>query len=209
MYTVKFLEYNQLLKRILSEEDTLENICDLVVEKKPNKEEKEALKSTEDWAKYAFEKNKEYHLVFYNGEKSIAHITNSFFDITVDFLDYIEGELKIYLSMTYFKFNMDIVFKQNRNEKFPNDELFLGQINNYFEDSDKEIQNELAFKLNGNTNIFITTLDKESNKSNTEVKKTKVNISHNFIRSPETYKDYEYLLDYKSILKPEYLDIVQ
>lgn len=207
MYNYKFLEYNNLTKKIMSEKDTLANIYDLIVEKKTNKEEEEALKSTENWAKYAFKNNKEYHIVIYKNEKPIAYINNSFYDITVNFIDYQVGELIIYLSMIYYKYNMDIVFKENRNEKFPNKQLFLGQINSYIKEVSKEINTELVFKLNGNTNIFITEYDKHTNKSITDAKKTKVKISNNFVKQPENYKDYEYLLDYKNILKPEYLDL--
>ena len=32
-------------------------------------------------------------------------------------------------------------------------------------------------------------------------------ISHNFVRSPQHYLDYDYLLDYENILKPEYFDV--
>jgi hypothetical protein len=207
MNTIKFLEYNNLMKQVMSEQDTLENIFDLVVEKKPSKEEKEALKSTESWAKYAYDNNKEYHITFFKNEKIIAYINNSFFDITIDLFDFNQGVIFKYLSMTYYKYNMDIVFKENRNEKFPNDELFLGQINNYLENENTKTETKLVFRLNGNANIFINTFDKKISKINTEAKKTKVNITNNFIRCPKEYKDYEYLLDYKNILKPEYLNL--
>ncbi|AZB11538.1 hypothetical protein EG344_23265 [Chryseobacterium sp. G0162] len=191
----------------MSEQDTLDNINDLIIEKKSSKEEKEAAKNVENWAKYAFENNKEYHIMIFNDEKPLAYINNNYNDITVEFLTYNGGNLFIYLSLVYDKFNMEISFKEDRDEPFPNNDLFLSQVNSIYEDDLVNIQNELVFKLSGNTNIFETTFDKKNNKSKTEAKKTKVNVSHNFIRRPQNYKDYEYLLDYKNILKPEFLDL--
>ena len=40
------------------------------------------------------------------------------------------------------------------------------------------------------------------------VKETKVNFSHNFVKAPEHYLDYDRFLDYQNILKPEYLDLI-
>ncbi|WP_250254727.1 hypothetical protein [Chryseobacterium sp. Marseille-Q3244] len=207
MITYKFLQYNNLSNEIMSEQDTLDNINDLIIEKKSSKEEKEAAKNVENWAKYAFENNKEYHIMIFNDEKPLAYINNNYNDITVEFLTYNGGNLFIYLSLVYDKFNMEISFKEDRDEPFPNNDLFLSQVNSIYEDDLVNIQNELVFKLSGNTNIFETTFDKKNNKSKTEAKKTKVNVSHNFIRRPQNYKDYEYLLDYKNILKPEFLDL--
>lgn len=207
MITYKFLQYNNLLNEIMSEQDTLGNINDLIIEKKSSKEEKEAAKNVESWAKYAFENNKEYHIMIFNDEKPLAYINNNYNDITVELLTYNGGNLFNYLSLVYDKFNMEISFKEDRDEPFPNNDLFLSQVNSVYEDDLVNVQNELVFKLNGNTNIFETTFDKKNNKSKTEAKKTKVNVSHNFIRRPQNYKDYEYLLDYKNILMPEFLDL--
>lgn len=206
MYKIFFLQYNELTNEVLSEEDTLKNIYDLVLEQKPTREENEALKSTKDWAKFAYEKEKEYHIIVFQNDKLFAYINNSFMDISVNFLTFNRGEIFKHLTMIYDKYDMDIAFNEDRNEKFPNEKLFLSQINNYYEDDEKKIQRKLIFKLNSDCNIFANTFDKRNNNLNTEAKKTKVNISHNFIRNLQHYKDYEYLLDYKNILKPEYLD---
>jgi len=208
MHTIKFLEYNDLQKKIMSEEETLENIFDLVVEGKPSEIERQALLSAETWAEYAFENNKEYHLVIYSNDKPLVHITNSTIDIAVNFLTYHEGKLFKHLTMVYDKYNTDILFDEGINQSFENNNIFLSKIEQYTLEEEKEAQNEMVFQLNGEVNVFTTVLDKKNNKTSTEAKKTKVNISHNFIRSPQNYTDYEYLLDYKSILKPEYLDIV-
>lgn len=55
MYTLKFLEYNDLMKEVMSEEGTLDNILTLSLENKPTAEDKKHLNNAEDWAKYAFD----------------------------------------------------------------------------------------------------------------------------------------------------------
>lgn len=207
MYLYKFLEYSDLEKNLLSEDETLENIFHTVLEGKPNKEEKKALTTTEDWSKYAYKNKKEYHLTVYLNDKLYAYIDNSNMDINVDFLTNNQGEIFKHLTLVYDKYNMDIAFEEDRNEKFPNNALFLSQINNYYEDDEKKVTNKLIFKLDGSTNILSTTFDKKNKKTFTEAKKTKVNVSHNFVSPPQNYIDYEKLIDYKNILKPEYLNL--
>ena len=56
MYTIKFLEYNDLMKEVMSEEDTLDNAITNL--DKATKEDKLHLNNVENWAKYAFENNK-------------------------------------------------------------------------------------------------------------------------------------------------------
>ncbi|THV62257.1 hypothetical protein [Chryseobacterium candidae] len=52
--------------------DEENNINDLIIEKKSSKKEKEAAKDVESWAKYAFEHNKEYHIMIFNDEKPFS-----------------------------------------------------------------------------------------------------------------------------------------
>ncbi|MBD8082519.1 hypothetical protein [Chryseobacterium caseinilyticum] len=207
MYLYKFLQYNDLEKSVLSEDETLENIMDLVLDGTPNKEEKKALITSEDWSKYAYQNEKEYHLTVYLNDKLYCYIDNSTMDINIDFLTYNQGEIFKHLTLVYDKYNMDIAFEEDRYEKFQDDALFLSQINNYYEDDEKKVTNKLIFKLDGSANILSTTFDKKNKKTSTEAKKTKANVSHNFISPPKNYIDYEKLIDYKNILKPEYLDL--
>ena len=101
MYTIKFLEYNDLMKQVMNEEDTLDNA--LTNLDKVTKDDRLHLKNIETWAKYAFENNKEYFATIYQNDKPIASINNYFLGISIDFLTYNQGKLFIYLSMFYDK----------------------------------------------------------------------------------------------------------
>ena len=84
----------------------------------------------------------------------------------------------------------------------------MRQINLYQEDDNQKITNEMLFKDDGILNVETITETKQPEfNMNYEEKETKVNLSHNWIRTPKTHDDYEYLLDYKNILKPEYLEL--
>ncbi|WP_180295691.1 hypothetical protein [Snodgrassella communis] len=51
------------MKEVMSEEGTLENIVDLSLDRKPTAEDKKHLKNAEDWAKYAFDNDKNLKVV--------------------------------------------------------------------------------------------------------------------------------------------------
>ena len=203
MYTIKFLEYNDLMREVMSEEDSLDNA--LTNLDNVTKDDKLHLKNIETWAKYAFENEKEYFATIYQNDKPIACIDNYFKSINIQFLTYNQGKLFIYLSMIYNK------VKRNGEEeyvKYPENKMFLRQINLYQEDDNQKITNEMLFKDDGILNVETITETKQPEfNMNYEEKETKVNLSHNWIRTPKTHDDYEYLLDYKNILKPEYLEL--
>lgn len=203
MYTIKFLEYNDLMKQVMNEEDTLDNA--LTNLDKVTKDDKLHLKNIETWAKYAFENNKEYFATIYQNDKPIASINNYFLGISIDFLTYNQGKLFIYLSMFYDKVKE---IGEEEYVKYPDNNMFLRQINLYQDDDNQKITNEMLFKDEGILNVeTITETKLPEFQMNYEEKETKVNISHNWIRRPNSFDDYEYLLDYKNILKPEYLDL--
>ena len=203
MYTIKFLEYNDLMREVMSEEDTLDNAITNL--DKATKEDKLHLNNVENWAKYAFENNKEYFATIYQNDKPIACINNYFLGITIDFLTYNQGELFKYLSIDYDKVEE---IGEDEYIKYPDNKMFLRQVTLFQEDDNQKITNEMLFKDDGILNVETITETKlpEFN-MNYEEKETKVNLSHNWIRTPITHDDYEYLLDYKNILKPEYLDL--
>jgi hypothetical protein len=203
MYTIKFLEYNDLMKQVMNEEDTLDNA--LTNLDKATKEDKLHLNNVENWAKYAFENNKEYFATIYQNDKPIACIDNYFRSINIKFLTYNQGKLFIYLSMFYNKVEE---IGGEEYVKYPDNKMFLRQINLYQENDNQKITNEMLFKDDGILNVETITETKQPEfNMNYEEKETKVNLSHNWIRTPNTHDDYEYLLDYKNILKSEYLDL--
>ena len=87
-------------------------------------------------------------------------------------------------------------------EKYPDNKMFLRQINLYQEDDNQKITNEMLFKDDATLNVETITETKQPEfNMNYEEKETKVNLSHNWIRTPNSCDDYEYLLDYKKYSK--------
>jgi len=206
MYTIKFLEYNDLMKQVMNEEDTLDNA--LTNLDKVTKEDKLHLDNVENWAKYAFDNEKEYYTTMYQNDKPVASINNYFLGITIDFLTYNQGKLFIYLSMDYQKYDVINQNKDGSYNRYPDNKMFLRQITLFQEDDNQKITNEMLFKDDGILNLETITETKQPEfNMNYEEKETKVNLSHNWIRTPKTHDDYEYLLDYKNILKPEFLEL--
>jgi len=172
-----------------------------------NKKEMQYLTSIKDWSKYAFGNDKEYHTIIYDNESPIASVNNSFYDVTIDFIVKYDGKIIKHLTMVYDKYIADKLFKEDKYVKHLNETMFLSKIISY-EMSDKMSKSsEILFKKNGNATIFITEIDKVTNKSVTSAQETKVNISHNLIRTPKFYNDFDYLLDYKNIVKSEYFNL--
>lgn len=203
MYIKKFLEYNNLTNEVMSEADTLDNA--LTNLDKATKEDKVHLTDVETWARYAFENGKEYFITIYENEKPIVCINNYFRGITVDFLTYNKEEWFRYLSMDYEKAKQS---PEGDYIKYPDNKMFLRQVTLFQEDELKKITNEMLFKDEGVMNVE-SIIEKKIPEFQVsyEEKETNVNLSHNWIELPRTYDDYEHLLDYKNILKPEYLNL--
>lgn len=206
----KFREYNDILKKMLNEEDTIDNILVRYFQSKPSKEERLMLKKPQEWSEYAFEKELQYYVSFYNQEnKPFVCVCFSTLSITVNFLDYnYKNELENYLKMIYWRFNRQHYFKKDELIPNPDNKLFLSQIEIYQEDYKEKLTYKALFKNDSNLmKISTTNLKKNPKSYSNEKKETKVNLAHNFIKAPEHYLDFKHLFNYKEILKPEYLDI--
>ena len=210
-YKFTFQDYTSVGKYLLSEEDTLKiSILDSYLDNTPSKEQKEKLKVPKDWAKYAFETSEhlKYCLTVFRGETPFATITNDLRGITICFLSNNEkGELISHLRMIYWRYIVDLFLKKDEKKYYPNKQLFLKQIDFLIDNSKQKIQycalfNDITNELFLRSSIF----DKIVQSYKREEKTTKVNISHNFVRSPQHYLDYDYLLDYENILKSEYFN---
>lgn len=207
MSNIKFSEYNQLTKKIMSEEVTLKNIIDISLNGKPSKEEKKYLSNVENWAKYAFENDDMYYLTIYEDEKPIANICFTDMHITIYFLDYYNNELINYMTLVYHRFDLLKYMDEDKIEYFEDRKLFLGEILSYSYDEEKKTNTKIVFSYKGFAIVTLTEASPDKTNWNTVKTKTDVNISHNFIRSPENYKDFEYLLDYQNNIKSEYFDL--
>jgi len=208
MYTFEFLEYNDFIKEIMSEKDTLENVIDTGLNGKPSKEEKKYLNSVEDWAKYAFEKDEIYFITINQNNKPFASIRFTDMHITIDFLEEYGNELVTTLTSVYHKFDILQYLRNNYKTFYINNDLFLGEIISYgFIDGTKKAVTNIVFGANDFATIALTEFYPELQDWKTAEQNIKVNTSNNFIRSPKHYKDFEYLLDYQNNIKPGYFDL--
>lgn len=213
-YTFTFQDFTDAGRNLLSEQDTLHfPILDKYLDNKPTKEQKEKLKNPQEWAKYAFESSEHlrYCVTAFKNNIPIATITNDFKGITIKFLEKDEnGELVSFMRMVYWRYVVDLFLKKDVTEYYPNKQLFLKQIDFTINNSQQKSQNMALFNDVSNE-LFLraSIFDKKEQTYRREEKTTKVNILHNFVRTPQHYLDFEYLLDYKNILKPEYLDIIE
>lgn len=207
MYNIKFSIYNNVLCEIMSEEDTLEDIIDISLEGRPSKEEKNYLQNSEKWAEYAFATDKVFYMTVYKDNQVVACISYDMFGITIDFLDFQADKLIVYLTLVYDKYDMDIFFDKDEKVRYENNNLFLSKIVSYSFDTNKNTTSEIFFRNNGLATITITEIYPDENDWNTQEMDTQVNISHNFIRCPDNYLEFEYLLDYQKNIKSEYFDL--
>lgn len=210
MITHKFREYNSILKDMLNEEDTIDNILVRYLDSKPSGEEKQLLKNPEEWAKYAFEKESQYYVTFYNEEGNpFVCVNYSLLDIDITFLEYNnKGELIKHLWMVYDRYNMQSYFKTDELKPHPDNKLFLKQVEVYYEDyKEKNTYKALFMQKDNLMKVSSIKMTKDPQGYSKEKKETKVNLSYNFVEPPKHYLDYEHLFDYKEILKSEYLDI--
>jgi hypothetical protein len=205
MYEIKFSEYNQLTKEIMCEESTLENIVDLSLDGKPSREQKKHLSNGEDWAKYAFENEYEYYITFYQNNSPFACVCHTDMHITIYYLDFYNDELINYLTLVYHRYDLLKYMNEDKTEYFDNHNLFLGEIISYSFDENKT-NTKIVFSIKG---FAIVTIAKTSADKDIQTAKQKVNVNihNNFIRPPENYKDFEYLLDYENNVKSEYFDL--
>lgn len=206
MYKLEFLEYNHLMQQVMSEEDTLENIIDLYLNSKPSKEEKVYLTNVESWAKYAFEKNNGFYMVFYKESELFAFVKVNDMTISIDFLERTDLEIIKYLSIVYHRYNLSIYFKTDKKEYYPNNDLFLGQIE--VRDKNKDSYSSIVFSpIKNRATVSLTITEPKKKDWKTVEQGIDINTTYNFIRSPKNYKDFEYLLDYQSNIKSEYFDL--
>ena len=99
MYRIEFLQFNELMQEVMSEEDTLQNIIDIWLDCKPNKEQKKYLTNAEEWAKYAFESNEHYVMTVFKEEQLFAFIEVYPRSIHISFICQYQGKYVFPLSL--------------------------------------------------------------------------------------------------------------
>jgi hypothetical protein len=108
--------------------------------------------------------------------------------------------------LIYHRFDLLKYIDEDKIEYFDNHNLFLGEIISYTF-GEKRTNTNIVFSLKNFAVVTLTEASVDRTKWNTAKQKVNINISHNFIRPPENYKDFEYLLDYQTNIKSEYFDL--
>ena len=109
MYRIDFLQFNELKQEVMSEEDTLQNIIDIWLNCKPNKEQKKYLTNAEEWAKYAFENNEHYVMTIFKEEQLFAFIEVYPRSIHISFIGQYQGK---YIFPLFFADKISETIKQ-------------------------------------------------------------------------------------------------
>lgn len=206
-YKIKFADYRPISKDIATEKETLEYIIEIDLDNRPSVEDRKHLIDAESWAAYAYMNNKPYYLTFFKDEKAVASVSVDELSITVYYLDSQNDKYINYLRIIFFKYDFN-KYMDDILEEYPDGKMFLHQIDINTDTDLKSFSKQMLFNhekrlLTYNESVFSKTENIYSKQS----KEAKVNTSSNFLRKPQSYKDYEYLLDYKNLLKAEYLDL--
>ena len=207
MYRIEYLQFNELMQEVMSEEDTLQNIIDIWLNCKPNKEQKKYLTNAEEWAKYAFENNEHYVMTIFKDEGIFAFIEVYPRTINIKFIDSYQGKYIFPLFLRYDRVDGYEYFKSEKIVYFEDNDLFLQGITNKTFTPRKNTITSIDFALDNRASVTITETYPIKKDWKTAEKKIEVNTSHNFIRCPKRYDDFLYLLDYKNNIKSEYFDI--
>ena len=207
MYRIEYLQFNELMQEVMSEELSLDYIVQIKLNGKPSKEEKKHLISAEEWAKYAFEHNLFYTMCVYKKDEIFASLRVDYNYIRIDFIEKFEGKYIVPLILFYDRFDLYEYFHTDKVRYFENNNLFLSLIESKVFSKNKNIHTKINFSLNNKASVILSEKHPIQKKWNTVEKKIEVNTSHNFIRCPKRYDDFLYLLDYKNNIKSEYFDM--
>ena len=156
MYRIEFLQFNELKQEVMSEKATLQNIIDIWLNCKPNKEQKKYLTNAEEWAKYAFENNEHYVMTIYKGEKIFAFIEVYPRTINIKFIDSYQGKYIFPLFLRYDRVDGYEYFKSEKIVYFENNDLFLQGITNKTFTPHKNTCTSIDFALDNRASVTIT-----------------------------------------------------
>ncbi len=207
MYRIEFLQFNELKQEVMSEKATLQNIIDIWLNCKPNKEQKKYLTNAEEWAKYAFENNEHYVMTIFKEEQLFAFIEVYPRSIHISFIGQYQGKYIFPLFLRYDRVDGYEYFKSEKIVYFENNDLFLQGITNKTFTPHKNTCTSIDFALDNRASVTITETYPPKKDWKTADKMIDINTSHNFIRCPKRYDDFLYLLDYKNNIKSEYFDM--
>ena len=156
MYRIEFLQFNELKQEVMSEKATLQNIIDIWLNCKPNKEQKKYLTNAEEWAKYAFENNEYYVMTIFKDEGIFAFIEVYPRTINIKFIDSYQGKYMFPLFLRYDRVDGYEYFKSEKIVYFENNDLFLQGITNKTFTPHKNTCTSIDFALDNRASVTIT-----------------------------------------------------
>jgi hypothetical protein len=178
---------------IMTEADTLDVLLTNEFGQRIPKEFKNI--SPEDWAKYAFENDKIYHITYYKNEKPFVIVTFSYISIWFSYYDERGGELFRYMTIWFDRGYIEKKSKKHIFIPFTDNKIFLSQIDKiddlgsglYFNSQKKKdnIRFEEWIENDGVVELVeqIGTAD----------------LSKNWFDAPKNYLDFDSLFDYENL----------
>jgi len=186
--------YNSLMLTIMNEEDSLDDIKDLVAEDITKEVWKKHGKSTIEWAKYAADNNLWYPVTIYKDHNPHCHIIISDDLVEVRFLD---ERLFEYVYMAYKKMDAEKMF------------LVKVYVREYYHKNDKPLKDVkkdiyMIFSVEGGLNVRTRDFIREESvkviEDNMEAAHP-VNVSQNWKSIPK-YGEYDEISNYEDVIKP-------
>ena len=186
--------YNSLMLTIMDEENSLDNIKDLVADDIKKEVWKKHGVSTTEWAKYAAANNLWYPVTVYKDNNPHCYIIISEDLVEVRFLD---ERLFEYVYMAYKKMDAEKMF------------LVKVYVREYYHKKDKPLQDvkkdiNMIFSVEGGLNVRTRDFIREESvkviEDNMEAAHP-VNVSQNWKSIPK-YGEYDEISNYEDVIKP-------
>ena len=194
MYTIKFADFNSLMNStIMSEEDTLEVLLDDEFNGKIPKKFKNI--TPEEWAKYAFENDKEYFVTYFKDDKPYLTVHHTLLSICLSYYDYKKGVLFRCMHIIFEKGYIDSSTREKDFVPFNNGSIFLGQI-----DLIGDLGSMLVFNSQKKkNNVLLEEFIEEDGETKLIQQTGTADLSKHWFTAPRHYLDFEYLFDYQNL----------
>lgn len=195
MYTTKFANFNHLMGDIImTEEDTLEVLLSDEFDDRTPKKFRNI--SPDEWARYAFENNKEYYVTYYKDDKPFVTVHHTMLSITLSYYHY-SGRLSRYMHIYFGKGYIDNTEKKAPWVPYGNGKLFFKQV-----DMIGELGSMLLFNSQKKTNnVLWEEFVEEDGKVELVEQWGTADLSRHWFDAPKHYMGYEYLLDYQKLFE--------
>jgi hypothetical protein len=194
MYKIKFSKFNSVMgKIIMSETDTLYVLLTDEFGQKIPKEFQNI--SPENWAKYAFQNNKEYFITYYRNNKPFVIVDFGYTSIELAYYEERAGELFQYMRIWFGRGYIEKKTQKVEFVPFTNNKIFLCQVDiignlgkGLYFDSQKK-KNNIRFEECVENDGKVEWIEQTGT----------ADLSKNWFDAPKHYLDYEYLFEYQNL----------